>query len=82
MIILFQGQQEGDPVVQVALISESIRLQLMLNTYSIQTQTPFEVEPVQIWPRGRLVSVSIFLALFLGNFFVRDENLNLSLARN
>jgi phosphorylase kinase alpha/beta subunit len=45
------------PVAQIALISESKRLQLMLNTYGISTQTPLEVEPVSIWPSRRLVEV-------------------------
>ena len=29
----------------------------MLANYGIQTQTPTEVEPVQIWPPGDLVKV-------------------------
>lgn len=37
-----------DLVVQVVLIAESMRLQAMLGTYGIQTQTPHEVEPVQV----------------------------------
>lgn len=44
----FQGSMEGDPVVQVALIAESVQLQMMLATYGISTQTPHEVEPVQM----------------------------------
>lgn len=48
---------EGDPVVQIALISESAQLQMMLATYGISTQTPHEVEPVQIWPSWRMVKV-------------------------
>ncbi|CAJ0936519.1 unnamed protein product, partial [Mesorhabditis belari] len=53
----FQGSMEGDPVVQIALIAESARLQMTLSTYGISTQTPHEVEPVQIWPSWRLVKV-------------------------
>lgn len=53
----FQGSMEGDPVVQIALIAESSRLQMTLSTYGIPTQTPHEVEPVQIWPSWRLVKV-------------------------
>jgi len=45
----FQGTA-SDLVVQVVLIAESMRLQAMMATYGIQTQTPHEVEPVQIWP--------------------------------
>lgn len=37
-----------DLVVQVVLIAESMRLQAMMGTYGIQTQTPHEVEPVQV----------------------------------
>ncbi|KAK2190913.1 hypothetical protein NP493_65g06037 [Ridgeia piscesae] len=40
----------SDLVIQVALISESVRLQQMLSTYGIQTQTPHQVDPIQIWP--------------------------------
>lgn len=29
----------------------------MMGTYGIQTQTPHEVEPVQIWPPRELVKV-------------------------
>ncbi|UYV62294.1 PHKB [Cordylochernes scorpioides] len=45
----------SDLVVQVILIAESMRLQAMMGTYGIQTQTPHEVEPVQIWPPSQLV---------------------------
>lgn len=48
---------EGDPVVQIALIAESTRLQMMLSTYGISSQTPHEVEPIQIWPSWRMVKV-------------------------
>ena len=44
-------------MIQVVLISESTRLQCMLANYGILTQTPTEVEPVQIWPPGELVKV-------------------------
>ena len=47
----------SDLVVQVVLIAESMRLQAMMATYGIQTQTPHEVEPVQIWPPSQLVKV-------------------------
>ncbi|XP_071549609.1 probable phosphorylase b kinase regulatory subunit beta isoform X2 [Panulirus ornatus] len=52
----FQGTA-SDLVVQVVLIAESMRLQAMMATYGIQTQTPHEVEPVQIWPPKELVRV-------------------------
>ena len=54
---------ESDQVVQVVLIAESIRLQAMMATYGIQTQTPLEVEPVQIWPPSHLVRVYEFLGV-------------------
>ncbi|XP_021927743.1 probable phosphorylase b kinase regulatory subunit beta isoform X5 [Zootermopsis nevadensis] len=46
-----------DLVVQIVLIAESMRLQAMMATYGIQTQTPHEVEPVQIWSSRELVKV-------------------------
>merc|ERR1719186_543769 len=46
-----------DLVVQVVMISESTRLQAMLANYGIQTQTPHEVEPVQIWAPSEMVKV-------------------------
>ncbi|CAH2104309.1 unnamed protein product [Euphydryas editha] len=52
----FQGIAT-DLVVQVVLIAESMRLQAMLGTYGIQTQTPHEVEPVQICSSTQLVHV-------------------------
>ena len=48
---------EGNPVVQIALIAESTRLQMILSTYGISSQTPHEVEPIQIWPSWRMVKV-------------------------
>lgn len=44
----FQGTAP-DLVIQVVLIAESVRLQQLLATYGIQTQTPHQVEPIQIW---------------------------------
>ncbi|KAL5279164.1 PHKB family protein [Megaselia abdita] len=46
-----------DLVVQIVLIAESQRLQAMMATYGIQTQTPHEVEPVQIWSSTELIKV-------------------------
>ncbi|CAK9796068.1 Probable phosphorylase b kinase regulatory subunit beta [Anthophora quadrimaculata] len=46
-----------DLVVQIVLIAESMRLQAMMATYGIQTQTPHEVEPVQILSSTQLVKV-------------------------
>ncbi|KAL1123716.1 hypothetical protein AAG570_001489, partial [Ranatra chinensis] len=52
----FQGTAT-DLVVQIVLIAESMRLQAMMATYGIQTQTPHEVEPVQIWSSTQLIKV-------------------------
>ncbi|KAK7865402.1 hypothetical protein R5R35_001882 [Gryllus longicercus] len=52
----FQGTAT-DLVVQTVLIAESMRLQAMMATYGIQTQTPHEVEPVQIWSSKQMVTV-------------------------
>ena len=46
-----------DLVVQVVMIAESMRLQAILATYGIQTQTPNEIEPVQIWSQWEMVKV-------------------------
>ncbi|XP_029944450.1 phosphorylase b kinase regulatory subunit beta isoform X3 [Salarias fasciatus] len=58
-----QGPIENDVVIHVALIAESQRLQVFLNTYGIQTQTPQQVEPIQIWPQKELVKAYRFLAI-------------------
>uniref|UniRef100_A0A915L0M6 Phosphorylase b kinase regulatory subunit n=1 Tax=Romanomermis culicivorax TaxID=13658 RepID=A0A915L0M6_ROMCU len=47
----------SDPVVQVALIAESTKLQTTLSTYGIQAQTPHQVEPVQIWSPNEMVKL-------------------------
>ncbi|RXN01833.1 Phosphorylase b kinase regulatory subunit beta [Acipenser ruthenus] len=57
-----QGPLENDVVIHVALIAESQRLQVFLNTYGIQTQTPQQVEPIQIWPQQELVKAYRHLA--------------------
>ncbi|XP_062327802.1 phosphorylase b kinase regulatory subunit beta [Osmerus eperlanus] len=59
----FQGPIENDVVIHVALVAESQRLQVFLNTYGIQTQTPQQVEPIQIWPQKELVKAYRFLAI-------------------
>uniref|UniRef100_A0A3Q1FIH6 Phosphorylase b kinase regulatory subunit n=1 Tax=Acanthochromis polyacanthus TaxID=80966 RepID=A0A3Q1FIH6_9TELE len=58
-----QGPIENDVVIHAALIAESQRLQVFLNTYGIQTQTPQQVEPIQIWPQKELVKAYRFLAI-------------------
>ncbi|VDM53551.1 unnamed protein product [Angiostrongylus costaricensis] len=66
----FQGSMEGEPVVQIALLAESIPLQMKLTTYGISCQTPHEVKPIQIWPSWRMVKLFECLG--------RDEKLGLS----
>ncbi|XP_031572074.1 phosphorylase b kinase regulatory subunit beta-like [Actinia tenebrosa] len=46
---------ETDLVVQVALISESRNLQSILATFGIETQTPQQIDPIQIWPPSQLI---------------------------
>ncbi|XP_021263974.1 phosphorylase b kinase regulatory subunit beta isoform X3 [Numida meleagris] len=58
-----QGPLENDLVVHVALIAESQRLQVFLNTYGIQTQTPQQVEPIQIWAHKELVKAYFHLGV-------------------
>ena len=43
-----------DIVIQTVLIAESVGLQQTLATYGIQTQTPHQIEPIQIWPPAEL----------------------------
>uniref|UniRef100_A0A8C5TE17 Phosphorylase b kinase regulatory subunit n=1 Tax=Malurus cyaneus samueli TaxID=2593467 RepID=A0A8C5TE17_9PASS len=54
---------ENDLVIHVALIAESQRLQVFLNTYGIQTQTPQQVEPIQIWAQKELVKAYFHLGV-------------------
>ena len=58
-----QGPLENDLVVYVALMAESQRLQVFLNTYGIQTQTPQQVEPIQIWAQQELVKAYFHLGI-------------------
>ena len=52
-----------DLVVQVILIAESARLQQLLATYGIQTQTPTQVEPIQIWSPKELSKAYEYLGV-------------------
>ncbi|XP_067854028.1 phosphorylase b kinase regulatory subunit beta isoform X2 [Heptranchias perlo] len=58
-----QGLLENDVVVHVSLIAESQRLQVFLNTYGIQTQTPQQVEPIQIWPQQELIKAYLYMGV-------------------
>ena len=53
----------SDLVIQIVAISESVRLQQVLATYGIQTQTPKQIEPLLIWPPAELVTVGILVLL-------------------
>ncbi|KAL4234418.1 hypothetical protein ACF0H5_006065 [Mactra antiquata] len=52
-----------DLVLQVVLIAESSRLQQLLATYGIQTQTPHQVEPIQIWSPKELSRAYEYLGI-------------------
>lgn len=52
-----------DLVIQVILIAESARLQQLLATYGIQTQTPHQIEPIQIWSPKELSKAYEYLGI-------------------
>ncbi|XP_056008769.1 phosphorylase b kinase regulatory subunit beta-like isoform X2 [Ostrea edulis] len=52
-----------DLVTQVILIAESSRLQQLLATYGIQTQTPHQIEPIQIWSPKELSKAYEYLGV-------------------
>lgn len=54
MILLIQGTAT-DLVVQIVLIAESMRLQAMMATYGIQTQTPHEVSLLYLYTGLNLI---------------------------
>lgn len=45
-------------LISTSSLCSLFSLQVFLNTYGIQTQTPQQVEPIQIWPQQELVKVS------------------------
>lgn len=51
-------------------------LQVFLNTYGIQTQTPQQVEPIQIWAQKELVKVRIsaFKIIYPSVYFFYKNN--------
>lgn len=55
------GGADGDGMNLILYVSSlcGCRLQVFLNTYGIQTQTPQQVEPIQIWPQKELVKVKL-----------------------
>ena len=50
-------------MIQVVLIAESSRLQQLLATYGIPTQTPHQVEPIQIWSPKELSKAYEYLGV-------------------
>lgn len=50
-------------MIQVILIAESARLQQLLATYGIQTQTPHQIEPIQIWSPKELSKAYEYLGV-------------------
>ena len=56
---IFQTKGNIKAIVQVAVISESSQLQATLNTFGIKSQTPDEIEPVQIWSQRDMVKVLV-----------------------
>ncbi|VDM17108.1 unnamed protein product, partial [Hydatigera taeniaeformis] len=47
--------------IQMILIAESNRLQQILATYGIRTQTPVEIEPLKLWPPATIVKAFAFM---------------------
>ena len=45
----------------MVLISESAELQQLLGTYGIETQTPRQIEPIQIWSPKELTKAYEYL---------------------
>lgn len=63
-MLVFSAQgTPPDLVIQVVLIAESVRLQQQLATYGIQTQTPHQVEPIQIWAPQELTKAYGYLGI-------------------
>lgn len=58
----FQGTAP-DLVIQIVLISETSRLQQLLGTYGIETQTPHQIEPIQIWSPKELTKAYEYLGI-------------------
>lgn len=59
------GHQGSAPdlVIQIVLISETARLQQLLATYGIETQTPHQIEPIQIWSPKELTKAYEYLGI-------------------
>lgn len=50
-------RRKADVVVQVALLAENERLQTILGTYGIATQTQQQIEPINICPPSTLIQL-------------------------
>ncbi|KAI0980085.1 hypothetical protein GJ496_001041, partial [Pomphorhynchus laevis] len=53
----------SDLIIHVIAISESARLQQLLLTYGIVTQTPNQIEPIKIWSHLELVRAYSYLGV-------------------
>lgn len=53
----------SDLTVNICCIAESVRLQQMLATYGIHSQTPHQIEPIEIWPPSELVKAYGYLGV-------------------
>jgi hypothetical protein len=50
-------RHKSDVVVQIALLAENEKLQTILGTYGIATQTQQQIEPVFICPPSKLIDL-------------------------
>ncbi len=57
MRTLYFQPNPHDTMVQIVMIAESRRLQAKLKTFGIETQTPEEIEPIQIWSQWDMVKI-------------------------
>ncbi|XP_078731901.1 phosphorylase b kinase regulatory subunit beta-like isoform X3 [Lampetra fluviatilis] len=58
-----QGPLGTNVAVNVTIVAEGQHLQAFLNTYGIQSQTPLQMEPIQVWPQSELVKAYSYLGL-------------------
>lgn len=58
--------------LNISVCPSVYRLQVFLNTYGIQTQTPQQVEPIQIWPQKELVKVTNIHAIANNNQYIME----------
>eukprot|EP00124_Ichthyophonus_hoferi_P004407 Ihof_evm1s480 gene=Ihof_evmTU1s480 len=65
-----RARRKSDIVVQVALLAENEKLQMVLGTYGISTQNPQQIEPITMWAPSTLVDLYSHLGI--------NSNFNLS----